>query len=308
MEAGNKHTSCIVCGSSNIQPLKGYEVHTMVKCADCCMVFIQKIPTLQDLENHYKNYSYNKEVFVSPVTIKRYNELLDEFEKYRQTGAMLDVGCGVGLFLAVAKQRGWEVYGTEYSEKAVSICEEKGISMKLGKLDASAFRGKQFDIVTSFEVIEHINNPNEELTEINKLLRKGGLFYCTTPNFNSLGRYYTGAHYNIISYPEHLSYYTPYSINFLARKHGFKPLATLTTGISFSRISNSTAKPAVATSAATSKQAKPKPNLGAASTDEKVRQSIEGNKLAGIAKRLANFAFNITGTGSALKAYFIKPE
>lgn len=268
------------------------------------MVFIQKIPTLDELNNHYKNYSYGREVYVSPITIKRYNELLDEFEKYRTTGTMLDVGCGVGLFLTVAIQRGWKVYGTEYSEKAVEICEAKGITMKRGKLNAEEFKGMQFDVVTSFEVIEHINNPNEELTEINKLLRPGGLFYCTTPNFNAVGRYYAGDSYNIISYPEHLSYYTPYTINFLAKKHGFKPLKTLTTGISFSRISNSTRKPAASTASTVAA----KPNVGATSTDEKVRQSIEESTLATFAKNTANFFFNISGTGSALKAYFTKPN
>ncbi len=120
---------------------------------------------------------------MSPLTIESYNVLLDEFEKYRKTNKILDVGCGRGFFLTQAKKRGWEVYGTEYSPKAVELCASNGIDMKTGKLSTDLFNIKDFDIITSFEVLEHINNPNEELKHINNLLRKGGLFYCTTPKF-----------------------------------------------------------------------------------------------------------------------------
>lgn len=304
MEAtnSNQHTRCIVCNSPELATLSNYEKHNMVKCAKCGMVFMKLIPTLEELNNHYKNYSYDREVYVSPVTIKRYNELLDEFEKYKLTGNMLDVGCGVGLFLNVAKQRGWNVYGTEYSDKAVEICTAKGIEMKKGKLNAKAF-DIPFDIITSFEVIEHINNPNEELDNINALLRKGGLFYCTTPNFNALARFYVKADYNVISYPEHLSYYTPSTIKYLGKKHGLKALRVATTGISITRIINS--KPSPKTVSTEQKTASP--NVGSETADEKLRQTFENNKLASIAKSMANWLFTVTGTGSALKAYFVKP-
>ena len=267
----------------------------MCKCGNCSMVFSRRIPTLKELEDHYRDYSYDKEVFVSPVTIARYNELLDEFEKYRKNNLLLDVGCGVGLFLKVAIDRGWKVYGTEYSDKAIEICQAKGINMKKGVLQATDFEGLQFDVVTSFEVIEHINNPDPEMKNIDTLLRPGGLFYCTTPNFNALARFYLKADYNIIKYPEHLSFYTPNTIKFLCKRFGLKPLKVLTTGISFSRLSRSINK------------ASTEPVVGAASKDEKVRQTIEGNKSLIVLKQLANAVFNITGTGSALKGYFEKP-
>jgi 2-polyprenyl-3-methyl-5-hydroxy-6-metoxy-1,4-benzoquinol methylase len=289
------HQACIICGSQNLKTLSGYTEAALCQCGNCSMVFSRKIPTLQELDNHYRNYSYSKEVFVSPVTITRYNELLDEFEKYRKNNLLLDVGCGVGLFLKVAIDRGWQVYGTEYSDKAIEICEAKGIKMKKGVLNAADFNGLQFDVVTSFEVIEHINNPLPEMENINALIRPGGLFYCTTPNFNALSRYYLKADYNIIKYPEHLSFYTPKTLKFLCKKFGFKSLRILTTGISFSRLSGSLNKNT------------DEPVVGATSKDEKVRQTIEGNKPLIVLKQLANAIFTLTGTGSALKGYFEKP-
>ena len=58
--------------------------------------------------------------------------------------------------------------------------------MEKGILDPENYMPEEFDIITSFEVIEHINNPIHELNSFHKLLRKGGLVYVTTPNFNSV--------------------------------------------------------------------------------------------------------------------------
>src|SRR5688572_18752631 len=104
----NSHDSCLLCGSRELSDLKGYERHYLVRCDRCSFVFTKRIPTQAEFEKHYSNYSYSKEHYLSPITVKRYNELLDEFEKYRKTNRILDVGCGVGFFLEQARLRGWE--------------------------------------------------------------------------------------------------------------------------------------------------------------------------------------------------------
>lgn len=254
-------------------------------------MFAQAIPTMEELEKHYEGYSRND--YLSPVTIKRYNELLDYFEQFRKTGKLIDVGCGIGYFLEEAKKRGWEVYGTEYTEEAIQICEGKGITMKKGKLNPADFEAESFDIITNFEVIEHINNPQEEIQNFNQILRKGGLVYITTPNWNALLRYRLKAAYNVIVYPEHLSYYTPRTIKLLFKSKGFKSLKVLTTGISITRLK---------TSKGTSDQA----YISETSDDEKLRNKIEGNKLLQLAKSTVNKSLTLLGVGGSLKGYFIK--
>lgn len=288
-----EHSECLVCKSSNIKALKGYEKHDLVRCKNCGFVFMKKIPTLEELDNYYSNYSYNLDLYLSSITIKRYNLLLDEFENFRKTNRMLEIGCGRGLFLLEAKKRGWIVQGTEFSKTAAQICIDNGIPIKEGVLDPQKFDVADFDIITSFEVMEHINNPNEELDSINKLLRKGGLFYCTTPNFNSLLRYYLKSAYDVITYPEHLSYYTKSTLSRLICSKGFKVYKFLSTGISITRIRNSAKKP----------------NSGIikeVSADEHLRQNIEAKWYWGIAKRAVNFLLTLTNTGMTLKGYYVK--
>ena len=294
MEESNErfHKSCLISGSGNLQALKGYEQHYLVKSHPVGFVFASKIPTDEDLIKHYKNYGRSDQV--SPITIKRYNELLDDFEQYRKTGKILDIGCDVGHFLKEAKKRGWEVYGTEFTDEAISKCVQQGIQTFQGKLKAEWFAPEMFDIVTSFEVIEHINNPVEEVINVNKILRKNGLFYVTTPNFNSIERFILKDKYqSVIQYPEHLSYYTKKTLNYLLSNNGFEKVKITTTGFSFTAIKNGLS---------TRKEKRVAPT----STDQVIRAKMESNKLLHVLKIVTNRLLNILSLGSSMKAWYVK--
>ena len=287
----NEHHKCLVCASKVLLDLNDYMDHHLSQCKKCGFVFAKKIPSDKELEEHYKGYGRND--YLSPITIKRYNELLNTFEEFRKTNKILDVGCGIGYFLEVAKERGWDVYGTEYTDEAIQICSSKGINMQKGILSSRNYQNEEFDIITSFEVIEHINNPIDELTNFYKVLRKGGLVYITTPNFNSLLRYRLKSEYNVICYPEHLSYYTPKTLKKLFTCVDFKTKKIESTGISLTRLK---------TSKGVSKQS----FISKESDDEKIRSQIENKKHLQFLKYLVNRILTVIGKGDALKGYFIK--
>ena len=288
----NLHRNCIVCNSPDLHPLpRYYDKHSLVKCKSCTLVFAHKIPTAEELNEHYKFYSYAGEARLSEMTRLAYEKLLDEFEKFRKTNRILDTGCGRGWFLEEAKKRGWEVYGTEFSEAAIELCKKKGIQMKSGALSSDQFEPGYFDVITSFEVIEHIHNPVVDLKEIHSFLRSGGLFYCTTPNFNSVMRYYLKEKYNVIEYPEHLTYYTKKTLTFAIEKFPFTPYKFRSTGISITRIKQSLSKPGVEVNH---------------SNDENMREAISKKWYLDLAKNILNTLFTWTNTGLTLKAYYIK--
>lgn len=286
------HKTCLICDHSSLIDMRGYTKYHLVECSSCKFVFSRKIPSSAELEKHYEGYGRND--YLSPITVKRYNELLDYFEKYRKKNKILDVGCGIGYFLEEAQKRGWEVYGTEYTQQAIEICESKNISMCKGELKINNYSMGEFDIITSFEVIEHINNPIPELKKFYKLLRSGGLVYVTTPNFNSLLRYRLKEDYNVICYPEHLSYYTPKTLRSVMKKVGFNPQKVQATGISLTRLK-------------TSKKKVKEEFISKDSSDEKIRNTIENKKYLLIFKGIINKLLTLTGKGDALKGFFIKP-
>ncbi len=141
-----------------------------------------------------------------------------------------------------------------------------------------------------FEVIEHINNPIEEINLFNVLLRKNGLLYITTPNFNSLSRYILKQNWNIIEYPEHLSYYSKKTIRKLLVKNGLRKIKIETTGFSFSRFQTS-----IFDSTTNSK-----------STDSIIREKSENKWHYKLAKEVINFMLITFNKGDTIKASFIK--
>lgn len=279
---------CLLCGSGQILTLSGYEKHYLVECRNCHFVFCKRIPSSEELLEHYSRYP--RATALSPITRIRYQELLDTFEPFRKNGRILDIGCGDGHFLEEAKKRDWKVYGTEFTPEAVSVCEAKGIEMRIGKLESSHYAPGFFDVVTSFEVMEHINDPAEEAIKISAILRKEGLLYVTTPNFNSISRNIAGAAWNIIEYPEHLSYFTRGTLKRLLRHAGLVDVKVTTTGVSLSRL----------------KRTRSLPGESTGNSDESLREKIEGNFFLLLVKSLINFMLNIFGKGDAMKGYFQK--
>lgn len=188
------------------------------------------------------------------------------------------------------------MYGTEFSEKAVHICEGKGIIMYDGMVDDAPYFAEQFDVITSFEVLEHVIRPADVMMYPQKFLRKGGAFYLTTPNFNSLVRLYLKSEWDVISktsHPEHLVYYTRRSYRRLLKKYGLKPLYVKTTGLSVSRLKSR-------------KSEKKEVYISDKSTDEKLRVSMESSSLKKFLKNMANAFLSFMGIGDSLKSLSVK--
>jgi 2-polyprenyl-3-methyl-5-hydroxy-6-metoxy-1,4-benzoquinol methylase len=272
--------------------LKGYEQQELGRCNDCGFTFMLRIPGTEELEKHYSTYSYNNTYQLSLPTIESYNKLLNYFEKFRVNNNILDVGCGRGLILEIAKKRGWNVYGLETSDAAIKICEEKGIKMFKGDLNSCLLNKISFDVIISSEVIEHVQNLFL-IKHIYYLLRHGGLFYLTTPNFNSYLRYQLKENYSIIAYPDHLSYFTKKTLHNIMIKSGLKKVRLETTGISINRMQSNRVK-----------QTK---SVNDKNTDEKIRQIIYQNETLKIIKEFVNKILTITGLGMTIKAFYIKP-
>lgn len=288
----NQHTTCLLCGSKDLRVLDRYAKDHLVRCGNCSFIFCQQIPTKEELINFYSD-NYDRTSYLSPITVKRYEELLASFEPFRKTGKILDVGAGYGFFLEIAKRKGWEVYGTELTDEAIHVCEHKGFQMFKGEFQEYTCEPDTFDVIVSIECLEHINNPIEYVKMAHCLLRPGGKFYLTTPNWNSYLRKRLKEQYDVIEYPNHLSYYTPKTLKKLFRENGFRAKKLATTGISITRLK-------------TSKGKSNQEYVSETSDDEMLRYRIEKNPLLKFGKWMANSLLNSSKTGDSIKAHFIK--
>jgi SAM-dependent methyltransferase len=284
-----RHERCPVCAAqrSEWSCMTRYRHAHLHRCRRCGHVFADDFPTEAELDEHYGGYP--RVPCSSEITLRRYEELLDAFAPYRDHNRLLDVGCGVGDFLVAARARGWEVEGVELEERARAICAERGLAVIEAPLDPERFPPAHFDVVTSFEVLEHMIHPRAEIESVVRVLRPAGLLYVTTPNFSSLTRRILGPRYSVIAYPEHLGYFQPATLDRLLREGGLAPVDLRTTGFSVGQV-----RDAMRSGAPGERK----------SVDESLRNALEQRKSLNVVKRAVNLGLSQLRLGDTLKASY----
>jgi len=97
---------------------------------------------------------------------------------------VLDLGCGTGYGSRMLYGAGSEVYGIDVSQGAIDYAKKKysGPKYVCCSAEKTPFQNNFFDVVTAFEVIEHVQNPEKVLREIYRVLKNGGDLFISTPN------------------------------------------------------------------------------------------------------------------------------
>jgi SAM-dependent methyltransferase len=135
---------------------------------------------------------------------------------------VLDIGCGRGHLLSAFQRRGWKVMGTELSEQSAKYPREvAGLDIKVGSLPALQLPAGQFDAVTMWQVLEHVPDPHAFIAEVHRLLKPGGVFFVSVPNFASPEARATGAGWFHLDVPRHLVHFTPETLRSALEAGGF---------------------------------------------------------------------------------------
>ena len=137
---------------------------------------------------------------------------------------ILDVGCGSGDFMQVAKQLGYEVEGIDVSKAAAEICRSKGLKARAGDFLTEEFDGK-FDLITMWDVVEHLFDPASFLTRSSELLTDRGLLFTKIPGFGNLSvrlsqkvPRFAGI---LLGAPDHVQFFDRNSLERLLRRANF---------------------------------------------------------------------------------------
>ncbi|MBI5437422.1 MAG: class I SAM-dependent methyltransferase [Nitrosomonadales bacterium] len=149
---------------------------------------------------------------------------------------LLDVGCSSGAFLNSAVKLGFCAEGVEPAPKAAAAAHAAGLKVRQGLLHEAGYADEQFDAITLFEVIEHLQQPQELLRECRRILRPGGILLIGTGNAGSWSMSAMGARWeylHIEKHGGHVSFFNPGSIASLAQHTGFSVEAIHTRGVRF---------------------------------------------------------------------------
>jgi len=137
---------------------------------------------------------------------------------------LLDIGCGAGALLDVAKGQGWNGIGQEISSVAAAEARAHGHPVVVGGLSPELFP-TSVDAATMIEVIEHIPDPRPTLTAARALIRKGGALLLTTGDIGSTRARLRRHRWGYIRPPIHVSYFTRETMERLLLNCGFSQVA-----------------------------------------------------------------------------------
>lgn len=135
---------------------------------------------------------------------------------------LLDVGCGSGAFLDLARSAGWNAQGVDFDPLAVAAARGRGLDVRCGGLEQMADQIGSFDYVTCSHVIEHVHTPAQWIKDMHSLLRPQGKLWLQTPNIASRGHVRYGPDWRGLEPPRHLILFTPAALTKLVQENGFR--------------------------------------------------------------------------------------
>jgi len=230
---------CIVCEREGpfryVFGGRGYG-GTMVSCPRCGLVFQSPQPDEDVLARSYYHDAEFSEMLMGPLrctTVERAREklpLLAGVSTLRPGERALDVGCSSGAWLEVAQELGMPAAGVEIGERTSQDARARGLDVRTGTLEECFPDGSEerFELITFWDVLEHLSDPRRELASARRLLAPGGILAATCPNVAGL---YPQATYRLLArpagaweYPElpvHLYDFSPATLRRLLERSGF---------------------------------------------------------------------------------------
>ncbi|MAV63569.1 MAG: hypothetical protein CMG00_00085 [Candidatus Marinimicrobia bacterium] len=231
--------TCPICNSEKREIfLNRFDINIM-KCKGCGLGYVEKFPN--DTNDVYSAEEYlpmAKSDYLDHVKyrLKRFGrERLDLILSYVDLAPndinLLDVGCGTGWFLDYSKSLGLNVSGQELGKELAKFTSSK-LGIKVWNQPLSKIpKEKRFDVITLFDVIEHVPNPIEVINGISDHLEPGGISILFTPNFDSLAFKILGNRNSLIMPVEHLYYFTKESLGIAIDKSNLEILHFETKGM-----------------------------------------------------------------------------
>lgn len=235
---------CPACGAKDYVPKFEKNGITYVECNGCRTFFVNPRPPSDVLEWFYRgspNYAYWNEVIfpasetarLERIFVPRVDRLLELCRKHEvKTNAILEIGAGFGTFCAEVKRRNVfsRVVAVEPTPDLANTCRRRGLEVleqpvEQIQLDANEL----FDVVASFEVIEHLFAPADFVGHMTRLLKPGGIMMAACPNGQGFDIETLGTASNTVDH-EHLNYFNPKSLAGLLAQRGLEILESFTPG------------------------------------------------------------------------------
>lgn len=236
---------CAICGSTSQS--RRYELtdlaygtpgtFQLVTCDACGHLFQSPRPTQAAIGSYYpKEYQpFGKAIedasrfgFVRWLRHQQLRTRCLQVHRLRTSGALLDVGCSTGLFLNEMRRYGqWKLAGIEIDARAAAYARDRfGLDVYNGQVEDAPWPEKSFDMVTLWDVLEHLPDPGGALRQLGRLLAEQGLLMVSVPNLDSVDAARFGPFWTGLDVPRHFSVFRTRDIVRLVEDAGYRVIRT----------------------------------------------------------------------------------
>ena len=158
-----------------------------VKCRNCHLIYVNPIEKASKIEEDYSKLHSNDSSIVRISRLGAAKSQLKLIDEYADGASLLDIGCGEGFFLFTASKAGFAARGVELSHSAAEYARrEFNLDVETAQLEELQLPENGFDVITLWQVLEHVPYPLELLREVHRILKPGGLLVVETPNFGGV--------------------------------------------------------------------------------------------------------------------------
>jgi len=230
---------CGICGATGLVRLfeardrnfrTTEQVFAICRCSACGVAQTLPRPSEAALAGFYPPSYYPTGGFGPEYYRRRIlpaqREKLNLLRRFRTSGRLLDAGCGAGFFVRAASEAGYAAEGVEMSREAVEFGRrENGVRITQGDVLQAGYPPGTFDIVTLWQVLEHLPRPVETLRRVHALLSPGGVLITAVPNFASVQAQVFRSRWYHLEVPRHLYHFTPGTLRRLLESEHFRVAA-----------------------------------------------------------------------------------
>jgi SAM-dependent methyltransferase len=215
--------ACPICADLRVGKVRRSGEYTLYHCSACDVVFAHPMKTSLSVYEDSFDYRLRNELTIDPLQWERRWDI-EEFMKssFRKKRSLLDIGCGTGFFVRRIRDAGLTAYGIDFDKAAIESGKEHFGLEHLFAADIKGLRRVcpelKVDIVTMFQVIEHVEDPNGLFLQIREILKPGGVVALSLPSRDRwpdvLGDGDTP--------PHHLTMWSGRAICSFLERHGFR--------------------------------------------------------------------------------------
>ena len=202
----------------------GYGHHPqIVECRHCGLIYANPRWSTDDVMNAYtavQDETYVEERLGRELTFRHHLRHMERVIGPAAGRALLDVGAYIGVFVEAAAAVGWQAQGVEPSEWAAAEARHRGLDVRVGTLDNVDLTEASFDVVTMWDVIEHLADPAAELDKARRLLRPGGWLVVHTMDIDAPVSRLAGSRWPWLM-DMHLYYFGKRTLRRMLSDHGY---------------------------------------------------------------------------------------